>query len=181
MKTRSNRIPERRLATILGVACMLWAASSFAQDEPAAPVKSWKLVCNQDAECKSTAKLPIDTGGEIEIWVARTGKAGDEYLGVLTPLGIHIPSGVALTFDQGKSAFAKLNLVDCKPVGCRAVIALAKPLEERMRKGKDVGVVLRSSESRDVVGLLVPLDGFTASLEKLRKVEAMTAADKTGG
>ena len=162
---------------LAAAAIMLAAASSpsLAQSadkaaRPAAnrPAPNWAHDCAAPTDCRAEAITRFEDGRQlIRMWVSK-GPGNSFYLGAVLPLGLHIPNGVILSFDKGRTADFKLRLLDCKQAGCRAVAPLSPSLEQRLRREIFVAVVIRDSESRKDIALNMPLIGFSKSLDKLK-------------
>lgn len=152
------------IAAVIGFSAAALSQSTAKSDRPAT---SWTFGCSGDG-CRAEAATQNANGQRIvSMWVAM-GPQNRPYVGVIAPLGLHIPNGVVLSFDQGQTQYRRLNLLSCHSEGCRAVLALDGDLEQRLRASSEVAVVIRDSQSRTDLALTMPLWGFSAQLDQLK-------------
>lgn len=126
----------------------------------------WRVECGAEG-CRSTSEVLVQEGGpRLKLWIGATAD-GHDYIGVMTPLGVHVRSGVSLSLDGGKTAAAALQIVDCATDGCRAVAPLAVDLRAQLGRIAEATIVVRDARTRQIVGFKVPMRGFADSLAAL--------------
>ncbi len=126
--------------------------------------KAWQLSCKKQKACKiygyivSDKKVIVSSISLMHLKVK--GQKKRKLVGiVMLPLGLHIPSGVRLSFDN--KVKVKANLVECKLKGCRALFTAEKIIIEQMKKGKTVHITIVDSKTRKGLKLQYGLKGFS--------------------
>ena len=87
------------------------------------------------------------------------------FLEVSAPLGLSIPYGVALVLPD-KSEL-RMELADCEPAGCRAVVPLEKATLAKLQVPERLGVRFQDSKSGKVVTVNGSLRGFAQGIVKV--------------
>lgn len=114
--------------------------------------------------CQPSVTLKADDARTLlRVWIGHAA-GGEPFMGVLAPLGIHLPSAVRLSFDGGRTQPVALTVTDCSALGCRAVTPYTAALAARLARTADLTVLARDARTRTVMGFRVPLDGFADSL-----------------
>lgn len=164
------RVPLACLLTALVAVTAAWTGPARAQadDTGDRPAPNWVFGCPEADNCRTEARTTTPDGRTLlHMWVG-PGPGDTPVLGAVLPLGLHIPNGVILSFDEGRTAHHELRLLSCHQQGCRAVAALDPALEQRLRAAAEVAVVIRDSQSRQDLALTMPLWGFSAGMDQLR-------------
>lgn len=126
----------------------------------------WRVECGAEG-CRSATRVLLQEGGpQLRMWIGKTPE-GEDYIGVMTPLGVHVPSAVTLSLDGGKTGAAALQILDCATDGCRAVAPLNAGLRRDLETGAEVTIVVRDARTRQIVGFRVPMRGFGDSVAAL--------------
>lgn len=181
--TRMNTVRERLLARVAlwgGAAAILGALvvaqPAMAQETDAAAdqkVQYWFKICPErkgpDGKpvkvCVSQHEQFNQRSGELNVAMAIREQAGrDSKLLVTVPLGVALPSGIAVKFDKIKEPI-KLTYVFCHAEGCVVETAATPQILDAMRKGARVELSVFHTFYNRPVSFSVPLKGFTATLE----------------
>ena len=124
----------------------------------------WKLTCDNKNICKiydtiiSDKKVVVSSFSLVKLKIK--GQKKKKLVGVvMLPLGLHIPSGIKISFD--KKVRVKANLVECKLKGCRALFTAEKVIIDQMKKGQKIFITIVDSRSRKALQLQYGLKGFT--------------------
>ena len=163
-------------------------AADAAAAPAAAPAKagpSWVKICEKvpfpDPAAKDPkAAKPIDKqvcatqhesfdkeSGSLLVSVAVRQIEGSDKLSLLvgTPLGVVLPPGLALQFDDEKdeAKFVKLRYDFCLPTGCNSETELAADILERM-KGAKIMRVLAATLQGTTVPFKMSMEDFGAAM-----------------
>jgi invasion protein IalB len=167
------------IAALAASVALTATATANAQTAPAAPanqiaISGWKVECDSQGaalNCRVTDQVS-QTGTGALIGAFGVALASDTKKPVLTlqlPLGLAVTDPVTLSVDTTSQPF---SLVTCDRAGCFARAPIADPLLAKMRAGKaQLRVqynVIGATLAKQTVTLLLPLDGFDASLAKIK-------------
>lgn len=127
--------------------------------------KAWNLVCNKEKKaCRvyghimADNKIIVSSFSILKLKIKN--KKEPKLVGsVILPLGLHIPSGIKIRFDN--KVTVKANLIECKTKGCRALFTAEQKIIDQMQKGKTVYITIVDSRSRKKLRLQYSLKGFT--------------------
>jgi invasion protein IalB len=129
--------------------------------EPPKP-KIWNAACSKE-KCIGAAEIALPEGaGKVQMWITRSGES--IAVGALVPLGFHIPTGVGISTDDGRSIVTQLKFVDCSKDGCRAIGELSNTTREKMEAAENVMMTLKDAKTQGAVGLRMPMSGFAQSV-----------------
>lgn len=181
MNAYQSRMSARRLFSGVAAALaglVLWAPASFGQETTQAPaaaqeVQYWFKICpiRKDAEgkdvkiCVSQHEQFNQRSGELNVAVAvRQQKDKKDKLLITVPLGVALPTGIAVKFDKIAEPL-KFTYVFCHAEGCVVDTEATPQIVDAMRKGKDVSISVFHTFYNRPVSFNVPLKGFTATFE----------------
>lgn len=86
-------------------------------------------------------------------------------LTIQMPLGLFLPAGVALRFDEGKPE--RYDVQTCDQKGCYFQVPVSNEMLQQMGKGKQMMVTFQNLGKQDI-NVPVPLNGFIAAYEKIK-------------
>ena len=152
-------------AALFCAICVSGAAS--ARKSPQA--ERWRVACEGESLCEALIELRTPRGQRIvKLWIGSTRNENKRYfLGAIMPLGVHIPGGLWLSFDGGKTPYRKLKVLECLERGCRAIVAMDSDLSKRMRANRTVSIIFTDWKSRKNLSFNLPLTGFETALKEL--------------
>ena len=139
-----------------------------ARQPSAEAVPGWEPRCTSagrtaPADCTLEQRLLLQQTGQpfltLTVRVPAAPEPRRPFLLVQTPLGLHLPSGLALRVD-GREPL-QVQIERCDGNGCYAGGPLSADLLAALKGGRVLNVTLRTVDGRDL-GLAVPLAGFTA-------------------
>lgn len=141
--------------------------------QPVREIDDWAIRCDEATEgrprhCEMFQSVSLQETGQRLVEVAIGYPPGtDRPLAVfLLPLGILLPSGVALRVDDGAPVGFPVQL--CERNGCRADLPLSDALVTAMKAGNRAVVQVQDGRGQ-VIGLPVSLKGFTKALAEVTK------------
>ena len=91
---------------------------------------------------------------------------GQRILQIITPLGIDLRFGIAMTVDEGEEI--QLPYQTCLPDGCLVLFALDDSWFNRMRAGNQLLIGFRGFGQSEIFVIEQSLRGFTAASNGLR-------------
>ena len=148
------------------------AAQENAQ-QPAQKVQYWFKICPErngpDGKpvkiCVTQHEQFNQRSGELNVAVAiREQSDKTQKLLVTVPLGVALPTGIAVKFDKIKET-KKLTYVFCHVEGCVVETAATPEIIDAMRRGARMELSVFHTFYNRPVSFSIPLKGFTASLE----------------
>lgn len=86
-------------------------------------------------------------------------------LAIQTPLGVHLPTGLALRVDDGEAI--ALPLESCDANGCHTRQAVAEPLLDALLRGRMLHLGMRGAPDQ-TIDVEIPLDGFGPGFAAVR-------------
>lgn len=107
--------------------------------------------------CLLRQTLTDDQGRKIVEFIAAN-NGGKPYLEVSAPLGLSIPYGITLRVPE-KNEF-KMQLVECAPTGCRAVVPIDDKVIAKLKAARTMEVMFQDSKSGKVLTITGSLKGF---------------------
>jgi len=111
------------------------------------------------------AQTLVDKKGRKIVYFIVARKDDRPYLEVGAPLGILIPAGIAVQIDTEKAA--QMQLVDCNPSGCRAVLSLSPQQVDQLKMGDTIFARFVDSKSGKRLALKGSLKGFAEAAKSL--------------
>lgn len=162
-------------ALILFCAALVQAASAQTpQPLPQVNISGWRVECDSQGtalNCRATDQA-TQSGTGLVIAALGVAIASDTKRPVLTlqlPLGLAVTDPVTLSADTATQPY---SLITCDRAGCFARAPIGDALLEKLRSGKlPLRVqynVINSTLAKQTVTLTLPLDGFSASLDKIK-------------
>jgi invasion protein IalB len=97
-------------------------------------------------------------------------KQGDKtmtMMRVVVPIGVYLPTGVALEID--KAAVARVPFTRCLPRTCEAFAEASPPTIEKLKKGTAANFIIYEAPGLGIP-MKISLDGFAAALDNLNKM-----------
>jgi invasion protein IalB len=97
-------------------------------------------------------------------------KQGDKdmtMMRVVVPIGVYLPTGVALEID--KAAVARVPFTRCLPRTCEAFAEASPPTIEKLKKGTAANFIIYEAPGIGIP-MKISLDGFAAALDDLGKM-----------
>lgn len=88
------------------------------------------------------------------------------FLGVRTPLGVDLASGVKLQIDKKDYKGVPFTTCYAEPLGCRSSFIIEKDLEKALLGGKELRIGYKSLDGR-VVASEIQTGGYTEAINKL--------------
>jgi invasion protein IalB len=136
-------------------------AVAAAAEEPAAE-KTPKRVCGMTQTTRSE-KVP-QIGLSLFIARARQGDTTQTQMRLLAPIGVYLPTGVALEIDG--SAVSRVPFSRCLPQFCIALAEASQETLDKMIKGEAANFILYQAPGAGLP-LKISLKGFGKALELL--------------
>ena len=81
------------------------------------------------------------------------------------PLGLFLPAGIKLQFDDGKPE--RFDVQTCDQKGCYVQMPVSSDMLQAMSKGKSMSVTFQNLAKQDI-GVPVPLNGFMVAYQKIQ-------------
>lgn len=165
----------RAAALAIIVTVGLGAPQAAAQTED--PVREvhgdWEIRCAADGRCymhqlyQNADGQPVVVVNLVKIpaGAAIGGKPVIASAEIITPLGVHLPTGLGLRIDAGQVAVTPYTF--CRPVGCASNPPLTDALVEQLKNGGTAYFLMRRIGGGDVVEAPISLSGFTAAFDAL--------------
>ncbi len=164
-----RRIALRLAALALAVAGL--AAPAAAQGVVKAVHGDWEVRCDTPAGAQNevcsmmqfvTAEDRDNVG--LSVIVLKTADKKARIMRVLAPLGVLLPSGLALKIDT--SDMGRAGFVRCLPDGCLAEVILDDQLIQKLRDGKTATFIIFQTPEEGI-GIPISLNGFGPSFDSL--------------
>jgi invasion protein IalB len=128
-----------------------------------ASAAEWRTSCN-DTGCSLIREMTDDQGTTLaRLYLRDVAEDGDEtnLAGFTTlPLGIFIPSGVAVNVDDSLAFNAQLLECDTA-LGCRAYFDMTPEILDAMKRGNEMSIGIVDAQSRRTIAFNFSLMGFT--------------------
>jgi invasion protein IalB len=100
----------------------------------------------------------------LAVIVLNTADRKARLMRVVAPLGVLLPTGVALRIDDAD--VGRLSFLQCLPNGCVAQLALDESLINKLKSGKTATLGIFQTPEQGV-GVQAPLAGFKEAYEQL--------------
>lgn len=174
-----RRIPSRRYLAAGALASLVLALPALAQTPPPSAtgqvtISGWRVECDSAGaalNCRVTDQA-TQQGTNLVIAALGIALAPDTKKPVLTlqlPLGLAVTDPVTVSADNVSEPY---SLVTCDRAGCFARAPITDGLLDKMRTTKQplkiVYDVVSPTLVKQTVTLTLPLDGFSASLDKIK-------------
>ncbi len=169
----SRRLFRRPLPALLLAASVVLAGPVAAQPSDGQTFKDWRVRCGKaDAAaaplCHIFQTVVVSQTAQPFLYIAAgypPEGTGGPTLFITLPLGIHLPSGVSLSVDQGQPVPAQVE--HCDRDGCHARLALDRRMIKSLQAGLVAQVVFQDGVGQAIM-VPVSLKGFTAALKAVR-------------
>jgi len=161
------------IAGLAAVPASAQETDSGTTHEKAPSIQYWFKICPErkgpDGKpfkiCVTQHEQFNQRSGELNVAVAIRQQEGKKDKLLLTvPLGVALPTGIAVKFDKIKEPL-KFTYVFCHAEGCVVDTAATKQIIDAMRKGAVVNMSVFHTFYNRPVSFSVPLKGFTKVLE----------------
>lgn len=140
--------------------------------------KAWTVTC-VEAEtrvCRMTQELVQQKSGQrLSALVVEEREGQGPVLTVLTPFGLSLAQGIALSVDE--TELPKAQFLTCLPSGCVVPVPLDEAAQEKLRAGNRLTVVGVTASSNKPVRIEFSLQGSSAALARLKALSADNTAD----
>jgi invasion protein IalB len=128
-----------------------------------AQAESWQVACD-DNRCQLFSAIRNDQGATLARLymqnLAQDAQNSNVVALVSLPLGVYIPSGVAVDVDD--DFVFRAQLLECREdEGCRAAFDLTPEILEEMKMGGKMSVAIVDGRSRRTISFNFSLMGFT--------------------
>ncbi|MDP1699605.1 MAG: invasion associated locus B family protein [Aestuariivirga sp.] len=133
---------------------------------------AWQIQCSAEKDGKKACGMVQVTHSEknpkvgLSLVIVRT-KQGDKdviMMRVLAPIGVYLPTGVALEVDG--AAVGRVPFTRCRPQICEALAEASPETLAKMKKGTAANFIVYEAPGLGVP-MKISLDGFSAGLENL--------------
>ncbi len=140
----------------------------------------WRVLCEKLPVAKdktrktcyvsATATDPKRKGVFISLIVLKVkqGKKSGYMMNVRAPIGVYLPTGIALEID-GK-AVARVPFIRCNPLFCESLAAPRPQTLKDLKKGKKAKFIVYAAPGQGLP-LTFELKGFTAVMKKLDSIK----------
>lgn len=169
---------RERMRRVTGVvmACAFWSIPAVGgaaelQGTLKSTHEDWQVRCETPAGARKEqcALMQIAQDQDrpsvvLSVLVIKTADQKSRLMRVLAPLGVLLPSGLALKVDEtdvGRAPFTR-----CLPNGCVADIVLDDPLVQQLKAGKDATFIIFQTPEEGI-GIPFSLKGFGGGFEAL--------------
>jgi invasion protein IalB len=133
---------------------------------------AWQIQCTADKDGKKGCGMVQITRSEknpkvglsLVIVRARQGDKDVIMMRVMAPIGVYLPTGVALEVDG--AAVGRVPFTRCRPQICEALAEASPETLEKMKKGTAANVIVYEAPGLGVP-MKISLEGFSAGLENL--------------
>lgn len=167
--TKTPPAPAAPQVPLKGPAAPEGAPTSTESQPPAA---SWASRCAADSrqsalDC-SVEQSIIETKSRqllMQIVVRVPPDTRKPVLAIQLPLGLFLPAGVTLKFDEGKPE--RFDVQTCDQKGCYLQLPVSPEMLQQMAKGKQMSVSFQNLSKQDI-GVPVPLGGFALAYDKIK-------------
>jgi invasion protein IalB len=106
-------------------------------------------------------------GLSLIIVKAKQGEKQVNMMRVIVPIGVYLPTGVALEID--KAAVGRVPFTRCLPRLCEAFAEASPPTLEKMKKGTAANFIIYEAPGLGIP-MKISLDGFAAALDDLNQM-----------
>jgi invasion protein IalB len=103
-------------------------------------------------------------GLSLVIVKAKQGDKDVVMMRVMAPIGVYLPTGVALEIDG--AAVGRVPFTRCRPQICEALAEASPPTLEKLKKGTTANFIVYEAPGLGVP-MKISLDGFSAALDSL--------------
>jgi len=162
---------KRRWDLRVGLAALLAGSLMMSPASPAhaqAVENIWGVNCAGSVDgldCRAVNVLPMTQTSILTLAVRLNPDSGEPELLMVAPLGIYLPTGIALKFGEGEAkAIAFLN---CDNSGCLAEYAITPEELQGLSDGEDFTVWVRDM-SREAITVKVPATGFATAFAMVK-------------
>lgn len=133
---------------------------------------AWQIQCSPDKDGKKACGMVQITRSEknpkvgLSLVIVRA-KQGDKdviMMRVLAPIGVYLPTGVALEVDG--AAVGRVPFTRCRPQICEALAEASPETLAKMKKGTAANFIVYEAPGLGVP-MKISLEGFSAGLENL--------------
>jgi invasion protein IalB len=133
---------------------------------------AWQIQCSADKDGKKACGMVQVTRSEknpkvgLSLVIVRA-KQGDKdvvMMRVMAPIGVYLPTGVALEVDG--AAVGRVPFTRCRPQICEALAEASPETLEKMKKGTAANFIVYEAPGLGVP-MKISLEGFSAGLESL--------------
>jgi invasion protein IalB len=145
-------------------------AAPAAETQP--PPANWASRCaaegRQSAPDCSVEQSIIETKSRqllMQIVVRVPPDTRKPVLTIQLPLGLFLPAGVTIRFDEGKPE--RFDVQTCDQKGCYLQMPVSNEMMAEMAKGKQMSVTFQNLGKQDI-GVPVSLAGFTVAYDKIK-------------
>ena len=101
----------------------------------------------------------------LRLTLGRLGSEGEMALLALTPLGVYLPSGVAIKIDEGEQI--EMRMEACVQMGCEASLRVGDGLLTALKRGQTLVVGFKGGPEEETVTVPASLTGITRGIEAL--------------
>jgi invasion protein IalB len=136
---------------------------------------AWQIQCSADKDGKKTCGMVQVTRSEknpkvgLSLIIVRA-KQGDKeviMMRVMAPIGVYLPTGVALEVDG--AAVGRVPFTRCRPQICEALAEASPETLAKMKKGTAANFIVYEAPGLGVP-MKISLEGFSAGLENLNSL-----------
>jgi invasion protein IalB len=131
---------------------------------PAAKDQPPKKQCGMVQVTKSEKNEKI--GLSLIIIKAKQGDKEVTMMRVMAPIGVFLPTGVALEID--KAPVGRVPFTRCRPQLCEAIAEASAPTLAKMKKGGAANFIIYEAPGLGIP-MKISLDGFAAAIDELDK------------
>jgi invasion protein IalB len=161
-----------RFLRFLTIALLTFPALVHAQAKVGDRFGDWVFECIAVAEGRTACALAHtsvakDNRGFLRLSLARNEQKKGVVLTAILPLGIHLPSGVSGSLDQGKPFAFTLETCVAQP-GCIATYAVDAAFLKALAGGKQLGIGFMAAGAPKPIVVAVPLAGIADGLKAAR-------------
>ncbi len=148
------------------------AAAAPAAAETVATHGAWQIQCSADKDGKKGCGMVQVTRSEknpkvglsLVIVRAKQGEKDVVMMRVMAPIGVYLPTGVALEVDG--AAVGRVPFTRCRPQICEALAEASPETLAKMKKGTAANFIVYEAPGLGVP-MKISLEGFSAGLESL--------------
>ena len=159
------------LLVLTALLALAFADHAFAQGAVKSVHKDWQIRCDTPPGAKTeqcaliqsvTAEDRANVG--LTVIVLKTADQKSRLMRVVAPLGVLLPSGLGLKFDQAD--IGRAGFVRCLPNGCIAEVVMDDELIKKLRSGKTATFIIFQTPEEGI-GFPMSLAGFGEGYDKL--------------
>jgi len=137
---------------------------------PGQTYQNWRLICEPaTTRCYIFQRTDLQTTGQqiLNVVLGNLGPKESQVLHLTIPLGVYIPSGIALKI--GDSGQMPIPIQTCTPKGCEAMVDLKPQLLSDLEGAKVVNVAFLDAVTRKQITVGVTMAGFREAVLALRR------------